>query len=129
MEITSSNNGKHLSESTDKKLSFDANIKSLCKDAQQKIKGLILISSYLAFDQKFLLTNSVLKSEFNGCPQINLFSSRLLNNSLNHINELTLKLTHDDHVQSFQEMTNEKTIYQTSLQRQSTTSFMIYFHK
>ena len=71
------------------------------------------ISSYLTFDQKSLLIliNSVVKSKLNYCPPIWMFRSLSLNNSLNHKNEHSPRVTYGDHVQSFQiilEITNEK---------------------
>ena len=52
-EITSSNNEKLLAVLTDKKLSFDVHIKSLCKKAGQKLSALSRISSYLTLDQSY----------------------------------------------------------------------------
>ena len=42
--------------------------KSLCKKAGQKLRALSRTSSYLTLDQKFLLINSVIKSQFSYCP-------------------------------------------------------------
>ena len=48
-----------------------------------------------------------------------MFCSRCLNNLINGINERSLRLIHNDHVSSFQdifEMTKEKTIHQNNLE-------------
>ena len=60
----------------DNDLMFDAHIKSLCREAARKLSALCRISKYLSYDQKLLLVNSVLRSQFTCCPLIWMFSSR-----------------------------------------------------
>ena len=58
-------NGTEISSSNNEKL-FDVLFdKSLCKKAGQNLSALAGISSYLILDQKLLLTNPVIKSQFN----------------------------------------------------------------
>ena len=64
IENTSTNNEKLFCVPTDKKLSFDIHIKSLCKNVVQKRSAHSRISSYLTLDPTLLLINSVLKSQF-----------------------------------------------------------------
>ena len=71
-EIASSNEGKLLGILLDSKLSFDSHITSLCKKAGQKRAR---INHYLTPDQKSLLLNSVVKSQFSYCPLIWMFTS------------------------------------------------------
>lgn len=42
---------------SDKNLSFDIHIKSMCKKASQKINALVRLNNYLNNVQKFLLVN------------------------------------------------------------------------
>ena len=64
-----------------------------------------------------MLINSVVKSvklQFNTAIKYERFLA-FLNNSMNYIHEFTLKLIHDEHVQSLQnipEVTDENTIHQ-----------------
>ena len=67
------------------KLNFDSHITSLCKKAGQKLSAVARINHYLTQDQKLLLLNSVVKSQFNYCPLIWMFTSPYLNNALNSI--------------------------------------------
>ena len=69
-EIASSNEEKLLGISLDSKLNFDSHITSLCKKAGQKLSDLARINHYLTPDQKILLLNSVVKSQFSYCPVI-----------------------------------------------------------
>ena len=69
-EISSSNEEKLLSILLDSKMNFDSHITFLCKKAGQKLSALARINHYLAQDQKLLLLNSVVKSQFSYCPLI-----------------------------------------------------------
>ena len=69
--------------------------------------------------QKFLLVNTVIKSQFSYYPLLWMFCSRSLNGVLNQIYEHVLRLIYNDHVSSFEdflEISNEKTIRQQNLE-------------
>ena len=95
-EIASSNEEKLLGILLDSKLNFDSHITSLCKKAGQKLSALARINHYLTQDQKLLLLNSVVKSQFSYCPLIWMFTSQYLNNALNSIHKRALRLTYND---------------------------------
>ena len=63
-EITSSNEEKLL----DNKLSIDFQNLFLCKKVCQKLCALARINHYLTPDQKLLLLNALVKSQFSYCP-------------------------------------------------------------
>ena len=118
MKLVSSSYEKLLDILTDRDLSFDKHIKSLCRKAGQKLHALARISNFVTHDQKRLLLNSIIKSQFSYCPLIWMFCSRSLNNLINRIHERALRLIHNDHVSTFQdilEITKEKTIHQNNL--------------
>ena len=96
-EIASSNEEKLLGILLDRKSSFDSHITSLCKKAGQKLSALARKNHYLTPDQKSLLLNSVVKSQFSYCPLIWMFTSRYLNNALNSIHERALRLIYSDY--------------------------------
>ena len=115
-KLASSNYEKLLGILIDRDLSFDKPIKSLCRKAGQNINALARISNYLTDDQKRLLLNSIIKSQFSYCPLIWMFCSH---NLINRIHERALRLIHNDHVSTFQdilEITKEKTIHQNNLE-------------
>ena len=95
-EIASSNEEKLFGILLDSKLNFDSHITSLCKKAGQKLSALARINHYLTQDQKLLLLNSVVKSQFSYCPLIWMFTSRYLNNALNSIQQRALRLIYND---------------------------------
>ena len=91
-KITSSNEEKLLGIFLDSKLNFESHIGSLCRKAGQKINVLARLKNFLTSDQRNLLLNSVIKSQFTHCPLIWMFTSRYLNNALNNIHERALRL-------------------------------------
>ena len=107
-EIASSNEEKILGILLDSKLSFDSHITSLRKKAGQKLSALARINHYLTPDQKSLLLNSVVKSQFSYCPLISMFSSRYLNNALNSILERALRLICNDYNLPFDRILEDK---------------------
>ena len=115
IEIASSNEEKLLDILLDSKLNFDSHITSLCKNAGQKLSALARISHYLSQDQKLLLLNSVVKSQFSYWPLIWMFTSQYLNNALNSIHERALRLVYNDYELPFDiilEDNKEKSIHQ-----------------
>ena len=70
-------------------------------------------------DQQRLFLNSIIKSQFSNCPLTWMFCSSSLNNLINRIHERALRLIHNDHVSTFQEIleiTKEKAIHQNNLE-------------
>ena len=118
-EIASSNEEKLLGILLDSKLNFDSHITSLCKKAGQKLSALARINHYLTQDQKLLLLNSVVKSQFSYCPLIWMFTSRYLNNALNSIHERALRLIYNDYKLPFDRLledNKQKSIHQKNIE-------------
>ena len=118
-EFTSSNEEKLLGILLDSKLDFESHITSLCKKSGQKLSTLARINHYLTPDQKSLLLNSVVKSQFSYCPLIWMFTSRYLNNALNSIHERALRLIYNDYELPFDrilENTKQKSIHRKNIE-------------
>ena len=50
---------------------------------------------------------SFVTSQFGYCPLIWMFHSRRLNNKINSIPEIALRITYQDHISTFQELLNK----------------------
>ena len=117
-KITSSNEEKLLGIFLDSKLNFESRIGSLCRKAGQKVSALARLKNYLTTDQRNLLLNSVIKSQFTYCTYL-LFTSRYLNNALNNVHERAPRLIYNDHEKSFHGILKEnnlKTIHQKNIE-------------
>ena len=77
---------------------------SMCKKAPQKLGVLNRISSLLDPKKKSLVFNAVIKSQFNFCPLIWMFSSRRSNNLINRTHERSLRTVYNDTSSTFQEL-------------------------
>ena len=84
-KITSSNEEKLLGVFLDSKLNFESHIGSLYRKAGQKINAFARLKNYLTSDQRNLLLNSIIKSQFTYCPLIWMFMSSYLSNASNNI--------------------------------------------
>ena len=114
-EIASSNEEKLLGTLLGSKLNLESHISSLCK----KVSAIARINHYLTQDQKLLLLNSVVKSQFSYCPLIWMFTSRYLNNALNSIHERALRLIYNDYELPFDrilENNKQKSIHQKNIE-------------
>ena len=118
-KITSSNEEKLLGIFLDSKLNSESNIAFLCRKAGRNINALARLKNYVTSDERNLLLDSVIKSQFTYCPLIWMFTSHYLNNALNNIHERALRLIYNDHEKSFNGIltgNNLKTIHQKNLE-------------
>ena len=109
-KITSSNEEKLLGIFLDSKLNFESHIGSLCRKAGKKINTLTRLKKYLKLNQRNLLLNSVLRSQFTYCPLIWIFTSCYLNNALINIHERALRLIYNNHEKSFNSVLTENNL-------------------
>ena len=96
-KITSSYDEELLGIFLDSKLNFESHIGSLRRKAAQKLNSLSKLKNYLTSDQRNLLLNSAINSQFTYCPLIWMFTSRCLNNALNNFHERALRLIYNNH--------------------------------
>ena len=118
-KITRPNEENLLGILLESKLNFESHIGSLCRKAGQKIRALARLKNYLTSDQRNLLLNSVVKSQFTYCPLIWMFRSRYLNNALNNVHKRALRLIYNNHGKSFNSIfteNNQRTIHQKNLE-------------
>ena len=68
--IKSSTYEKLLGVKIDNKLNFDTHVKGLCKKANNKLRALARVASYMSLETKKFLMNSFFNAQFNYCPLI-----------------------------------------------------------
>ena len=79
---------------------------SYIKKAGQKLHALARVSNYMSFNQKILIFNAFISSQFNYSPLIWLCHSRSLNTRINKIHQRALRIVFNDNVSSFDELIN-----------------------
>ena len=91
----------------------------MCKKSGQKLNALSRITTFLNKDQKSIIFNAMIKSQFSYCPIIWMFSSRRSNNLINKVHERSLRLITNDENSSFETLLqniNDMTVHQRNLQ-------------
>ena len=61
----------------------------------------------MSFNQKKIIFNAFISSQFNYCPLIWLCHSRSLNNRINRIHERAFRIVFNDNISSFEELINK----------------------
>ena len=104
MAISNSKCEKLLGIHIDNKLTFEHQVRSLCKKDSQKLNVFARIACSLKFDQRKLLLNAFITSQFSYAPVVWMFHNRKLNNHINRIYERALKIVYQDHNSTFEEL-------------------------
>ena len=111
VEISNSKCEKFLGIKIDSKLMFDSHVKSLCKKASQKLNALSRVAYQLDFNQRKLLMNAFITSQFSYAPVVWMFHSRKQNHHINRIHERALRLVYKDYNSSFDELLEKDNSY------------------
>ena len=80
---------------------LDSHVKYLCKKDSQKLNALSIIAYQLDFNQRKLLLNAFITSQFSYAPVVWMFHSRKQNHHINRIHERALRIVYKDHSSSF----------------------------
>ena len=88
----------------DNKLIFEPHVRSLWRKASQKLNAFARIAYFLKFDQRKLLLNAFITSQFSYAPVVWMFHNRKLNNHINRIHERGLRIAYHDYNSRFNEL-------------------------
>ena len=128
VEISNSKCEKFLGIKFDSKVIFDSNVKSLCKKASQKLNALSRIAYQLDFNQRKLLMNAFITSQFSYARVVWMFHSRKQNHHINRIHEMVLRVVYKDYNSSFDELLekdNSFKIHDRNVQKLVTEIFKV----
>ena len=95
---------KHLGIKVDWKLTFKEHIMNLCNCANRNVKALNRVKNVITNEQKKILFNSFLMSNFSYCPLIWMFCGKLANSQMNLIHKRALRALYNDHSASYSEL-------------------------
>ena len=71
-------------------------LRNTCQKSGQKLNAISEISYFLNKDQKRIIFNSMIKSQFSYCPLIWILSSEQAKNLINIVHERALRLITND---------------------------------
>ena len=128
-EILNSESEKLLGVTIDNKLNFNNHLQKILKKANQKVHVLARITPYMSIPKRKLLMNSFFISQFNYCPLVWMYHSRLMNNKSNQLHEKCLRIVYSDKSSSFKKLLDKDgsvTIHKRNLQVLATEMFKDY---
>jgi len=95
---------KLLGVCIDRNISLKHHVSDLCKKANQKLSALIRLGRYHNSDQRRLLMNSFVDSQFGYAPLAWMFYDRGVSNKINKIHERALRFAYQNDILSFEEL-------------------------
>ena len=99
--IESENSVKLLGIQLDYKLNFDPHISELCRKAVTQLIVLKRLRAYIDFEERKVLVQSLVYSNFNYCPLVWHFCSAKSTNKIEKIQERALRFLHNGHVSAY----------------------------
>ena len=109
--IWGSNKKKLIVLQIDRNLNFNEYVSSLCKKAGRKLSVLVRLSHFFSIKQRRILMKSFTESQFSYCFLIWMFHGRGVNNKINHLHKLSLRIVYKDNNSTFKELLNKDNSY------------------
>ena len=100
--ITSSENVTLLGLEVDSKLTFDEHISKLCNKSAGQLNALCRIRHLIGLEERKILINSFIYSNFNYCPLVWHFSSRKSINKIENIQKRALRFLLNDYSSDYE---------------------------
>ena len=104
----------------DWKLQFNRHVEYLCEKARKKTATLMRLRNKLDVEQKLILYNSFIKSQFGYCPIVWLFHGKVAEDQINRIHKRALKAVYNDFDSTFETLLakgNHETVHQANLKQ------------
>ena len=111
---------KLLGIQIDQNLTFDAHLNGVIKKGNQKLHALMRVSKYLSSDQLRLIMKAFIESQFNYCPLLWMFHSKIINAKINGLHERALRVVYGDRKSSFEELLKKDksfTVHEKNIQK------------
>ena len=112
----------------DNKLNFNEYVRNLIKKGNQKLCALARISRFLCEDKLKLIMRTFIESQFNYCPLVWMFHSRILNVKINKLHERALRLVYKEGTLTFQQLLqkdNSVTIHERNNQKSAVEMYKV----
>ena len=107
-------------------MNFDTHISNLCKKAAAQLNVLKRLRSFIGFEQKKVLVQSFVYSNFNYCPLVWYFSSMKSLQKIEKLQERALRFLYNDHKSSYDDLLLKSGRCTMQVSRQRTLCIEIY---
>ena len=101
--INSEETVKLLGVTLDYRLDFDPHISNICKNAAIQLNALQR-KSFICFEEKIILVQSFIFSNFEYCPLVWYFSSSKSLQNIEKLHERALRFLYNDHTSSYNDL-------------------------
>ena len=102
--IKSEETVKFLGVTLDYRLDFDPHISNLCKKAATQLNVLKRLKTFIGFQEKKILVQSFVYSNFDYCPLVWYFSSSKSLQKIEKLQERALRFLYNDHTSSYDDL-------------------------
>ena len=127
--IWASKQEKLLGVLVDRHLKFGDHIETICKKASAKVTALTRLVKIVPMEQKKILMNAFIDSQFSHCRLVWMFCwTREHNNRINRIQERGLRAVYDDYTSCFEDLLKKNgsvTIHHRNIQRVAIEMFKV----
>ena len=103
MAISNSKFGKLLCIHIDNKLKTEPHVRSQCKKASQILSAFVRIAHSLKYEQRKLLLNTFVTSQYSDVSVVWMSHNRKSNNHINRIHERALRIAYQAHISTIDE--------------------------
>ena len=110
---------KLLGITIDNRLNFNEHISSICKSAANQLNALVRLKTFLGSNERKVLVNSFVLSNFNYCPLVWFVSSSTSLRKIENLHKRALRFLLNDYVSSYEQL----------LQKSSKASINLRNHK
>ena len=127
-QIIEANKVKLLGIEIDSDLSFTNHLNSVLGKVSKKLNALSRPCAILPFHRKRALMHSFIVSQFNYCPLVWMYHSRIINNKINSLHYRALRMVYNDNVSSFEDLLQKDgsvTIHQQNLRSLTVEIFKV----
>ena len=100
-------------------LRFDKHVSNICSKANRKLSALTRVAKFLLFKKRCILFKAFIESQFKYCPLVWMFHGKQINDKINKLHEMPLRIVYNDTITSFEELlVKDKTftIYHQNIQ-------------
>ena len=122
MKCISSDTVKLLGITIDWKLHFNNHVKLLCEKENKKASALMRLRNKLSIDQKQILFNSFVSSQFGYCPLVWMFCGKASNDLVNSVHKRALRALYNDFESNYVDLLakgNHKNIHELNVKKLS----------
>ena len=98
--VWESNDVELLGVTIDKNLIFDKHVSKICLKANMELSALTRVAKFVPFKKRCILLNTFIESQFKYCPLVWMFHGKQINDKINKLQKIALRIVYNDTVAS-----------------------------